>query len=65
MVLEVLLDVLEVLLEVLDLSWRSWSCIVVGLPEEPVCEALSYGGPSVEVMYSASKRSLQRAFQGL
>ena len=40
MVLEVLLDVLEVLLEVLDLSWRSWSCIVVGLPEEPVCEAL-------------------------
>ena len=40
MVLEVLLDVLEVLLEVLDLSWRSWGCIVVGLPEEPVCEAL-------------------------
>ena len=40
MVLEVLLDVLEVLLEVLDLSWRSWSCIVVGLPQEPVCEAL-------------------------
>ena len=40
MVLEVLLDVLEVLLEVLDLSWRSWSCIVVGRPEEPVCEAL-------------------------
>ena len=45
MVLEVLLDVLEVLLEVLDLSWRSWSCIVVGLPEEPVCEALGSGGP--------------------
>ena len=41
MVLELLLDVLEVLLEVLDLSWRSWSCIVVGLPEEPVCEALT------------------------
>ena len=45
MVLEVLLDVLEVLLEVLDLSWRSWSCIVVGLPEEPVCEALFQGAP--------------------
>ncbi len=26
--------------EVLDLSWKSWSCILVGRPEEPVCEAL-------------------------